>query len=180
MIDWEIVSGRIAPLLLLLSMALIPLSALALIAAIALLFLRRIKAAGCALATAPLLLATAWMLWQSACIARVAVVELSSPQNAFRARTIMRDGGATTSWALTVEVAQPGLVKWDWTPVFSTYQDVPAEIRWTDANTLLIRSHPSKYLRKLRDRVGEIAIQFEDCPPVDPNAPWYGVYRNGC
>jgi hypothetical protein len=136
--------------------------------------------AGFALGLSPLFLVMTWLLLQVACVARVVVVDLSSPQNEFRARTIVRDAGATTSWGVVVEVGSRGWVGWNWEPVFRTYRDIPAEVSWRDATTLVIRHHRSDHAKRLTQAVGTVSVVFEECPRRSENAPSAGPYLNSC
>ncbi len=158
----------------------LPAAILALVAAAVLVWRKRTGLAAGFAVSAPLCLALSWTLLDYACVAQVVVANISSPKNEFRARTLVRDAGATTSWALRVEVGTRGWADWKWTPVFRTYHDIPAEILWRNSNTLVIRSHRSKHAERLATSVAGIEIEFEDCPAASEQPNPQGPYVNGC
>ena len=108
MLDREVFAGRLLPLLLFGGMAAMPAAAVATFWACLFAWRKNWKLASLGAGLAPLLFMMSWVLLQVACVAQVVVVDLSSPQNDFRARTVVRDAGATTSWGLVVEVGSAG------------------------------------------------------------------------
>ena len=73
-----------------------------------------------------------------------------------------------------------GWVGWKWQPVFRTYQDIPAEVRWRDSTTLVVKHHPSEHAKRLSAAAGRVSVVFEECPRRPENAPWTGPYLNSC
>ena len=178
--DREVFGGSFRPFFLLGGAAALPAAAVVLLWACVFAWRKKWGLAGLGVGLSPLFLVMSWMLLQFACVARVVVVDLSSPQNEFRARSVVRDAGATTSWELVVEVGSRGWVGWNWQPVFRTYHDIPAEVSWRDGTTLVVRHHRSDRAKRLTHAVGRASVVLEECPTRSENAPWTGPYLNSC
>jgi hypothetical protein len=151
--------------------------ALGLIAPVALVvsgaaFFRKQKQRGLrALVVAPVLFFLALLMLQTGCVRRTVIADLSSPQNTFRARTLVRNQGGAGSYLRIVEVARPGLVGWNWTSILATSSPLSIQIEWRDDTTLVLRTRlqPPPPVAPL----DEVKLLFEPCdasapPPSSP------------
>ena len=176
MFDNEVIGARYGVLFAVVGLVFGVLGPAALVASL-LAFFRKQKGRGLRLlAAAPVLLILGFLMVQTGCVRRTVVVDLSSPQNAFRARTVVRNSGGAGSLVRMVEVATPGITGWNWTGVIATTLPGPIEIEWRDDATLVVRGRFEK--PPTLTGVAGVRLSYEPCGPALGPAP--ALFVNHC
>jgi|EndMetStandDraft_2_1072991.scaffolds.fasta_scaffold227579_2 hypothetical protein len=176
MFDNEVIGARYGIGLAVLGLVLGILGPITLIAAIVSFVRKRRDRAARYLVAAPALLVIGFLMLQSGCVRSTVAVDLSSPQNSFRARTLIRNSGSVGSLIRIVQVATRGIVGWRWRAVMSTSSPGALQIEWRDDATLVIRARLER-IPELTQPEGA-RVLFEPCPA--PTGPAPALLTNSC
>jgi len=176
MFDNEVIGARYGVVFGIVGLLFAVLSPVALIGGLVYLYKKRKDRGLKLLVGAPLLFALAYLMIQAGCIRRTVVVDLSSPQNSFRARTVVRNSGGMGSLMRTVEVAKPGFVGWKWNNVLTTSAVGVIELAWEDDMTLVVKGRLDTV--PVLSAVEGVRVRYEACGPATGPAP--ALFVNHC